>query len=30
VKILAYLRADIQLAHAEAFHVTTGLLEDAS
>jgi HK97 family phage major capsid protein len=30
VKVLAYLRADVQLAHAESFHVTTGLLEDAS
>lgn len=26
VKILAYLRADVQLAHPKAFHVTTGLL----
>jgi hypothetical protein len=27
IKILAYLRADVQLAHSEAFEVTTGILE---
>jgi HK97 family phage major capsid protein len=30
VQILAYLRADVQLAHAAAFHVTEGILEPSA